>query len=171
MYRAGRKEEALSLKGKNMPDTSDHLEIARRLRREHKLLQQIAAGLEEVAQSAPGENVQEWLLELKKRFEHFRAHMFQRIALEEVGGFMKAVEDMRPTLSPQIELLKTEHQKMLGMIEEVHKTLERANAQDLTLLEDCTLRIRMVLSEVREHEKRENMLVGFVFNQDIGFLD
>jgi|WetSurMetagenome_2_1015567.scaffolds.fasta_scaffold691189_1 hemerythrin-like domain-containing protein len=144
------------------------LDIAKRLRREHAMLRQITASLKAVADRVPEQDQEAWFDNLQAQYEQFRAHMTKRIALEEVGGFMRAVEDRRPSLAPQIEHLRHEHERILGRINAVHRELAKLESVDTEALDDCRLRIQLILSEVAQHERSENLLVGFVFTQDIG---
>lgn len=144
------------------------IEIAKRLRSEHQLLGAITASLKAATEMLPNSGRRAWLDTLRERYEHFRAHMTKRIALEEVGGFMKAVEQRRPTLAPQIKHLRSEHEKILGLVDAVHRELDQLDPTDTEAIKDSVLRIRLILSEVAQHEQSESLLVGFVFTQDIG---
>ena len=143
-------------------------EVARRLRKEHDLLQELGSRLKESLRFIPGTDRDAWLATLRDRYEHFRAHMYKRLALEEVGGFLKVVLERRPTLSAQVAHLKLEHEEILSLIDAVHAELKTAKSSDSALLNECALRIRHILSEVEHHEDHENMLVEFVFSQDLG---
>ena len=144
------------------------IEEARRLRVEHQRLRGITADLKAATDQMPDTGRKSWLANLRDRYEHFRAHMTKRIALEEVGGFMKAVEERRPTLAPQLDHLRSEHEEILGLIGTVHRELDQLDPDDTEAIKDSILRIRLILSEVAQHEQSESMLVGFVFTQDIG---
>ena len=152
-------------------ERTEQMEVARRLRQEHTLLREITVSLTAVAESMSKANREDWLARIKQRFEDFRTHMNKRIELEEVGGFMSTVEEVRPTLAPQVEHLKDEHTKITGMIEKLHGELGQLDAKDEERLCDCVLRLKMLLSEVRQHENRESIMLGFVFTQDIGSAD
>ncbi|MFH0983027.1 MAG: hypothetical protein V2A79_16025 [Planctomycetota bacterium] len=152
------------------PDLAElkDLEIAKRLRREHALLWQITTDLKAAADEMPESDRRTWFENLKRRYEQFRAHMTKRIALEEVGGFMSAVEERRPTLAPQIEHLRQQHERILSRINGGYTELEGLDPSNLDAVDDCRLRIELMLSEVAQHERSENLLVGFVFTQDVG---
>ena len=151
----------------DLSDIKD-LEIAKRLCAEHARLREITAALKAAADGVPESNRQEWFTELKARYEQFRAHMTKRIALEDVGGFLKAVEQRRPTLSPQIEHLRRGHRRILQRINDVYYELTELDPADIEAADDCRLRMELILSEVAQHERSENLLVGFVFVQDVG---
>ena len=144
------------------------LEIGKRLRTEHAVLRQITSDLAAAVEKASDSNPARWLEDLRTRYERFRAHMTRRIALEEVGGFLKAVEERRPSLASQIEHLRQEHERILGRINVLHHELSQLDPSETAALDDCRLRIRLIQSEVAQHERSENLLVGFVFAQDIG---
>jgi hemerythrin-like domain-containing protein len=144
------------------------LDIAKRLRREHALLREITVALSAAADQVPDSDQEAWFDNLQACYEQFRAHITKRIALEDVGGFMKAVEDRRPSLAPQIEHLRRQHERILDRINAEHRELAKLDPADANALDDCRLRIELILSEVAQHERSENLLVGFVFTQDIG---
>ena len=154
----------------DLSDLKD-LEIAKRLRTEHARLQGITAALKAAADGVPEFNRQEWFAELAARYEQFRAHMTKRIALEDVGGFVKAVEQRRPTLSPQIDYLRRQHGRILRRINDIHHELTELDPADIEAVDDCRLRMELILSEVGQHERSENVLLGFVFGQDVDGAD
>ncbi|MCK4658250.1 MAG: hemerythrin domain-containing protein [Phycisphaerae bacterium] len=144
------------------------LRIAQRLRNEHLMLREITANLKAVACQIPDSNRRQWFAELKNRYEQFRAHMTKRIALEEVGGFMTAVEQRQPSFAPQIEHLRQAHGRILTLINSVHQELAELDPSDTETLNNCRVRIEFILSEVNQHERSEEVLVGFLFAPEFG---
>jgi hypothetical protein len=154
----------------DLQDLKD-LEVAKRLRAEHALLRRISAELTAAIGQMPEQNRDAWSKAVKGQYEQFRAHMTKRIALEEVGGFMSAVEERRPTLAPQIEQTRREHRAILDHINAVYRELQDLDSEDTAGLQECLLKIQLILTEVQQHERKETLLVGFVFTQDIGAAD
>ncbi len=141
-------------------------EVAELLRKEYRLLNELTRKLGPIVDQPQAGDAA--LDELRKTFEHLRAHLHRQMALEEAGGFLKNVLDRRPTLSREVEHLREEHQRILGMVDGLYGEVGRIDPKDDAAWADCRLRIRHCLSEVAHHEKTENMLVLHVFGMDIG---
>ncbi len=146
----------------------DDARIAQKLAEEHKKLAGIVADLRAVAGEVPAQPRDAWLDSLRKCFFAFRAHMIRRFALEEVAGFMREVLERRPTLSRQVELLHQEHRDILALTEEIQEGLTAVAAEDASTIEDLCMRVSFLLSNVDHHTEHENLLVSYVFTQDIG---
>lgn len=146
----------------NQPD------IIAKVAQEHIKLQGIMAELEQANGQPPAKGGDDWFDTLGKCFFKFRAHMVRRIALEEMGGFLAQVLEAKPNLARDIEHLRREHRDILAQIEEVHQCLKGLDPADLSRLNHARLRIGHALSAVKHHAEHEDLLVSFVFTQDIG---
>ncbi|MFQ5489373.1 MAG: hemerythrin domain-containing protein [Phycisphaerae bacterium] len=143
-------------------------DITAKVAQEHIKLQGIMAELTQANGQPPARGRDEWLENLGRGFFKFRAHMVRRIALEEMGGFHDHVLQARPNLARDIEHLRREHRDILALIEEVQHCLKGLDPADLDALNQTRLRIGHVLSAVNHHAEHEDLLVSFVFTQDIG---
>ncbi len=146
----------------------DENSIAARVAKEHRELVGIVDDLRAAAAAVPGREREAWLERLRESFFRFRAHMIHRVALEEIGGFYKHVLECSPTLSKDIEHLQRESRDLLATIEQVHRTLTDADAENPEILQHVRLRIHHVLSAVQHHAEHEDLLVGFFYTQDVG---
>ncbi|MCA9253204.1 MAG: hemerythrin domain-containing protein [Phycisphaerales bacterium] len=144
--------------------------IIRRVRDEHERLREITDALNNALKQGGGD-VRAWLGNVCKSFEHFRAHLIHRIALEEIGGFLDYVVEKRPDLVKQVEHLKEGHAKMIEMAGATLAHLKELSTSDADPRGLACTHVKIMLSEVDYHEEVENLLVVSVFNDDIGVGD
>jgi hypothetical protein len=145
--------------------------IIRRVRDEHERLREITQALNASLDQPKGEDLRPWLADVCKSFEHFRAHLIHRIALEEIGGFLDYVVEKRPDLVKQVNHLKEGHAKMIEMAGTTLGHLKELSPADLNPRGQARTYVKIMLSEVDYHEEVENLLVASVFNDDIGGSD
>ena len=141
-------------------------EVIRKVRQEHARLRDIKASLLAVLDGAAEADAHRWLDELRDRFEHFRAHLIHRVALEEIGGFLNVVLRRRPTLSGQVAHLRESHSEMIEMAGETMAELRKLDASDPESVDQAALLVKMALSEVKYHEEAETLLVSFIFTEE-----
>lgn len=149
----------------------DIKELARWMREEHGKVEDLANALVRHVAALPATDLREWIRGVSESFHHFRAHLVRHMALEEQGDYLAPVVERRPTLSGEVDLLNHEHGEMMQIAEEIHRTLHALTPEDRLLARDCCQRIESLLSYVRDHEHRENLLVLAVFTEDIGTTD
>lgn len=145
--------------------------LASWIRTEHEKVEALSARLREAVAVVPRIPSSDWLTQLRDRFEHFRAHMHQHMALEEHNGYMKPVVERFPALVPKVERLGHEHREIAVLLDELHHTLAKLTPQSRLLVRDCCHRIGTILNYVDHHEDEENELVEFAFTNDIGTKD
>ncbi len=142
--------------------------IAAKVAQEHTKLVGIIKDLQGAAAAIPVEDRPAWLDRLRDQFFRFRAHMIHRIALEEVGGFLTRVVEVRPALAKDVEHLRRENRDILASVEQVHQSLGDTGPDDADRLRRIRLRIQRILSAVQHHTEHEDLLIGFVHRQDSG---
>jgi hypothetical protein len=142
--------------------------IAAKVAQEHTKLVGIIKDLRGAAATIPRESRPAWLDGLREQFFRFRAHMIHRIALEEVGGFLAHVVEVRPALAKDVEHLRRENRDILASIEQVHQSLGDTPPDDLDRLRHIHLHIHHILSAVEHHTEHEDLLISFVHMQDDG---
>jgi iron-sulfur cluster repair protein YtfE (RIC family) len=118
-----------------------------------------------------GRDREPWLASLRQEFDHLRAHLLKHFALEESEGYLIPVLEQRPTLTGEVERLKQEHSEMQQILDGIHHQVREVSPESSLMIRDICSRICAVLRFVDEHEERENLLVSFVFTQDIGSKD
>ena len=142
--------------------------IAEWLQSEHEQVNVLSDRLRECIAVVPRTGLGPWIIDIRNHFEHFRAHMLRHIALEEDKGYLRVVLERRPTLAPRVQRLAHEHQELMQLIDNLHRSLTDLTNEDRLLAQDCCRRIGDLLNLVEHHEIGENDLVGFVFTEDIG---
>jgi hemerythrin-like domain-containing protein len=99
------------------------------------------------------------LASIRKRvLDHFR--------LEEEGGYMKQVLEERPFLERTVEKLLQEHGALAASLETILEELRMPVADA-----GACQRIETWLTQVRHHERQENLLVEDTFGLDVGTKD
>ena len=143
-------------------------ELALRLQEEHKALQQLSQVLREHIAAMPSVNLGQWLEGLRIAFERLHAHIQRAFAMKEKDGYLDSVMTLRPTLSRQVEAIKSEHDQLVRMGFAVRNDLAGMRPDDALLIADACARVQRFLAVISQHEQRENMIVLFAFNQDLG---
>lgn len=149
----------------------DTAEFAKRMRDEHEQVNELAEALRARTAVVPRVGRDSWLKQLRDRFEHFRAHMYKHMALEEKDGYMGMVVELRPTLSRHVDRLKHEHRQFARLLDRIHGSLQAIEPVDALEADDCCRRIDNLLSYIDRHENDENLLITYVFTQDMGAHD
>jgi hypothetical protein len=149
----------------------DDMAVIRRVRQEHERLREIKATLVTALKCPPSADPAECLNKLRDAFEHYRAHLVHRIALEEIGGFLNVVVERRPDLATEVENLRRDHRELISRAGDTMKKLRSLAAGTPEALEQAALLVRMSLAEVNYQEEAESLLVSFIFNQDTGVAD
>jgi len=146
-------------------------ELAVRLRAEHDAVEALSDRVREWVAVVPRSNIGDWIVELRSRFEHLRAHLTKHMALEEQEGYMKTVVELRPTLSPEVERLQHEHEEIGKIMASVHEAVEALKPADRLLVRDCCRRLDNLLHYIEHHENDENVLLITSLTSDIGAND
>jgi hypothetical protein len=146
-------------------------ENANWIRLEHERVEQLADQLRGKVAVVPRANLGPWIKEIRESFERFRAHFTKHMALEEQGGYLAAVLERRPGLAGQVERLDREHIELIRIMDGVYRLACDMTPDDRLLVRDCCGRINDLLDYVEHHEDEENLLVTYVFSQDIGTKD
>ncbi|MHC4236449.1 MAG: hemerythrin domain-containing protein [Planctomycetota bacterium] len=81
-------------------------DIAQWMRHEHEIVEDLAHKLREIVAAVPRAGLDEWIANLRERFDHIRAHLHKHMAMEEHDGYMAAVLERRPTLAEEVDRLK-----------------------------------------------------------------
>src|SRR5262249_38925451 len=144
--------EALSMnKVKTSPATA-------LLEAHHALLKDIAA-LEPFLQSnapAPPD-------EVLRRLETLRGDLGKHFRFEEQNGYMQEVLAQAPQHERRVESLREEHDKLWQALAALLRQAKDAPA----LGEDFRQKVRGWIDQMRDHERRENLLVEEAFNTDV----
>lgn len=141
------------------------------IRNEHKAVNHLMDRVKSAVDPVPATERHTWLDALRQNFGRLRAHFKEHIKAEEYDGFMGPVLERRPTLSREVRHLKDEHVELVASLDRIWQDLIDLQPNDTLPLEDACHRIRHLISAIEHHEEHEELLVTFVFSQDIGTSD
>ncbi len=143
-------------------------ELALRVQEEHRALNQLCQVLREHIASAGLSYSAAWLAGLRAGFERLHAHFQRWVEIKERDGYLETALSFRPTLARQVAAIKAEHGQLLQIAEAIRATLDGVRPEERLVLTDACDRIERFMGLMRQHEQRENMLVLFACNQDLG---
>jgi hypothetical protein len=95
-----------------------------------------------------------------------RAHM----EFEERDGYLAPVQQQMPTMSAAIEQLREEHPLLQSRLAQI-LTDARVEPGVYMFREEISPRLEQWLDSMRDHERRENLLVQEAFNTDVSACD
>jgi hemerythrin-like domain-containing protein len=143
-------------------------QLGLRLQEEHKALLQLSQVLKEHIAAMPSMHSAQWLDGLRAAFDRLQAHIERCIAMKEKDGYLGVILKERPTLARQVESIQSEHGQLLRMGEAIRNDLAATRPEAHVLVGDACARVQRFMAIVAQHEQRENMIVMFAFNQDLG---
>jgi hemerythrin-like domain-containing protein len=143
-------------------------QLGLRLQEEHKALLQLSQVLKQHIAAQPVGDISQWLQGLRTAFDRLHAHIERCIEIKTKDGYLEMILSERPALARQVEALKNEHGQLLRMGEGIRTDLAALHPEESVLVADACVRVQRFMTVVTQHEQRENMMVMFAFNQDIG---
>lgn len=143
-------------------------QLGLRLQEEHKTLLQFSQTLREHIASQPGEGIAPWLQELSGAFDRLFAQIQRCFEMKSKGGYLETILTEHPTLARQVESIRNEQGQLLRMGDGIRRDLADTRPEDRVLVADACARVQRFMAIVAQHEQRENMIVMFAFNQDLG---
>ena len=88
--------------------------------------------------------------------------------MKEEDGYLETILKERPTLANQVASIKAENGQLLKMADAIRNDLAEVRSEDRLLVADACARIQRYIAIIGQHEQRENMIVLFAFNQELG---
>jgi hemerythrin-like domain-containing protein len=140
-------------------------DVVRWLRGEHNELNRCADRLREKVAKTPPAARQNWIEDLRARFDDFAACCRQHMVGEEERGYLKPVAEARPALMEAVTLLKREHEELTRIIDSLQRAIHGLTPKARLLLRDCCKRVDDLLYWVERHEEHENHLVLYAFSE------
>lgn len=135
---------------------------------EHTTTRELSDELRAKVTSRPGGDRVRWIEELRTIFDKYAAHVRRHAPLEEEGGYLKQVLELRPTLTEAVDIIKHEHEELVTILADVQTAVHELAPTDNFLLRDCCKRVRHLLTWMERHQEHENHIVLYAFTQDIG---
>ena len=151
-----------------MASNVDEQQLGLRLQEEHKALQQLSRVLKQHIANQPSANMGPWIEGLRAAFDRLHVHIERNIEMKTRDGYLETILNERPTLARQVEAVRNEHGQLLRMGQGLRNDLAAIRPQDNLLVAEACLRVQRFMNVVAQHEQRENMIVMFAFNQDLG---
>lgn len=108
--------------------------------------------------------------ELASRLVELRDILADHFRREEQGGYMKPALSVAPQLAHQISELQSQHEVFLERIDDLVSRL-RCCDPEFPGWQVAKEEFEEVLSNLREHEVAENLLMQSAFEQDVGVAD
>jgi len=96
-----------------------------------------------------------------------RSNLDEHFRFEERNGYMDAVLARAPQMARQVEGLREEHAEMRQSLIALAAQARKARSVD----DELRQKVRDWVAKVRNHERRENLLVEDTFNRDLGAKD
>ena len=138
---------------------------------EHEKTRELIDELRDRVTASPRGDRASWVEDLRKRIDEFTSRMCKHMELEEEGGYLTQVMELRPTLSEAVEIIKGEHEELKVILEGVQTAVHELAPTDNLLVRDCCKRVEHVLTWLERHEEHENHIMIYAYTQDIGTPD
>lgn len=135
---------------------------------ENAKIRKLSGQLREKVTGPPRGDRPKWIADLQSRFDDFATRLRRHAEMEEQGGHLAQVVEVRPTLSKAVEVIRHEHEELTVILEDVQAAVHELAPTDNLLLRDCCKRVDHFLSWIERHEEHENHIVLYAFTQDIG---
>jgi hemerythrin-like domain-containing protein len=110
----------------------------------------------------------EWIADLQRRLDEFARHLNGHRSMEEDGGYLSQVVELRPTLAGAVEVIHHEHDELEEILTDLHAAVRELRETDILFLRDCCRRVQHFLDWLERHEEHENHIVMFAFTEDLG---
>jgi len=146
-------------------------ELAAWMQGERKALQELCKLIRQHIADMPDVNRTGWLRALNAAFERLASHLERHFAAKQEDGYLRMVVEHRPTLAPQVDDMRREHDEILHLAERIRQDLSTVTPEQRLIVADICARIQRFMAVVADHEQREVMITMYVFSQDLGATD
>lgn len=137
---------------------------------EHKIIQNCLKSLNEhVTKKIKEKEFTEWRLEFMWECRDFRNHMLKHFDFEELGGFMKEVQEDAPEVVNVVKKLESEHTSLIEKLDKIIDDLQKMEKIEDKQLPEIQQRLKRLIISIKAHEKAENELIQKVYSQEYGY--
>lgn len=143
-------------------------ELSNWMLKEHEQIHELGRQLREKVAAPPRGSRAEWITDLCRRFEEFAEHIGRHLKMEEDGGYLTQVVELRPTLSEAVGIIRHEHEELGQILRDLRVAVREVAPTDVLVLRDCCRRVEHFLTWLERHEEHENHIMLYAFTQDIG---
>ena len=145
-------------------------EFAERIIEEHRHLSETRKRLRNLLEECINHPSEDKQMELEFSLREYRDLLTQHLLLEEKGGFMAPLLEVRPDLAEKVDCLEAEHEVFRSELQGILKEFRVVGELDHPLT-DLVVRLGNFLEDVESHERTENGMVLDAFFQDTGNKD
>ena len=145
----------------------DANEVADWMVQEHAKITELSDQLRQMVAAPPRGDRGVWVRELQSRFEEYFGRLHRHFEMEEQGGYLTEVLQLRPTLSAAVALVQQEHEELSELFQDVQSAVRELAPTDNLVLRDCCERVKQLLAWIERHEEHENHIVLYAFTQDL----
>jgi hemerythrin-like domain-containing protein len=150
----------------------DHQAISQQLLIEYELLTHLESALRNILQwTSRGQDLSRKLSSLRFMSQAFERHLERLMTLEEHDGYMEVVVESRPTLSPQVDALRQDHDAFRRALRKIDARMERLSADDAAAISQVCDDLATLLQRVDEHSAKEVDLLQELLIQEEGGQD
>ena len=123
---------------------------------EHQILGHIKEALRVTLDwKAPAVSMPRKLSSVRFTMKSFQRHLDRTMKLEEVGGYLSVVAEMKPNLYDRILVLVGDHDRFRWQLREVMPRLEEVSQWNEDEFDDVCASVRALLDEVDLHDAAE----------------
>jgi hypothetical protein len=123
---------------------------------EHKVLEHIKQALRVTLDwNAPVVSVPRKLSSLQFTMKSFRRHLERVMSIEEEGGYLEEVADIKPNLQSRIESLNGDHARFRFRIRQIEQQLDGLGEWEEQQFADACDEIHKLLEDVDRHDSHE----------------
>ena len=140
--------------------TADQNSVASQCWIEHKVLTHIKAALRVTLDwKVPSVGVLRKLTSVRFTLKSFQRHLERIMSLEEDGGYMIVVEELKPNMSEQADALRSEHDEFRASLERLVPSLDKLSPEDERRFHQVCYEINVLLDQVDQHDSKEVTLL------------
>ena len=100
--------------------------------------------------------------------QSFRRHTQRVFDLEEDGGYMVIVGELKPHLTQRAVVLRREHDEFRSSLNQIEPTMELIKPEDCQRFREICTQLTALLNRLDEHDKKEFDLLQEACNNDEG---
>lgn len=108
------------------------------------------------------------LLDGAEVLSRFRHHLLCHFLWEECDGYMDPVLRLDPTRYHEVDRLRRDHGILRRVAADLHEDIVVAAYGGPVATKDLPARLRDLLRDINDHERREHVLIQEVFYRDAG---
>jgi len=136
---------------------------------EHKSLNHIKAAMcVTLNWRVPSVGIARKLSSVHFTFMSFRRHLERLMALEEEGGYMSIVREVKPHWCSRVEILRNEHDEFRVDLDKFTREIESLRPDDPEPLQATCQQVRALLRRVDRHDQCEGELLQEALTLDEG---